>query len=900
MNGSNTTTDHRNNVTSNPDRKSRNSQNMANGAGSSIQFQVNAQPISVSNSSVEQTATPSTPSAANSAVAAARQKRSYVSSKLGCRNCRKRFKKRCDETLPQCSLCIQNKVRCSYLDEDDEVINRIKRAHAIIADHKLTLQNNGESNFSTGPHFGKFKLKSSRSKKNSNKDNAIKSVQIKSLTKALNGNTSKNFPIVVKPAAKNEAVQRLQKSKGLPGCSIESKLFLVYEFNYNTKFEIPKRFNIYNYTSFDYSVNDACFQGFMQDIWFYYLMVEATKSLPVCASLLDCSIGYLKANTVYSANHKVLTMELFKKIPYHYKDVVFNSIAKGLKILDSYKCMDNEGFWNICNNFNSEDIEKIYQISTRLMYTTIIIHNAALLIPDNALQTSCFYGGSFSLMCSLQKVYIRFSHEYKNKTFSPKTKIPVSAIKSIFLPNYNLECLQEILNEVTSFYHAFIAHNADERISFQFNNLTSFINKLLSRVRYAKDTSKVNNFPMEMIYEIIYDWLRIAPSEMVVVKCNRSMKLVHKIFYTYWIALCYALNNIFPECVYFFGSTFSTCSNIYGFDYNYYGKDFDDGVTAEYLTAGSNEQQQQQQQNYKVSQLRIHMNYAIRIIAFFNMRTNLFLNNLVLINPYPHEFFERGAENRLFTRKCNNLKEVQVTTFKKKFTADNFIAIDLEKERFATSTKNVTFSKLSYPRHDLVTMSNYIHGDFKNHKMIDSIISKIKRNENYANNFINNSGSPNHPFSVPINVNKFDRYYNKYNSSTDLSIVNGNNIISPSSASGSSEIDTDLVDGTPASTAPLASGGINGASIYSSTDLEAADEDFVDLLLPLSTNGLSIGDFNPLFHNHEDERLNLFYKNANSLNFDGTEIEESVSDLYTDYYHDRNEVLNQLFFERAA
>lgn len=535
-------------------------------------------------------------------VTAKTKRRSYQLSKFGCTNCKRRFKKKCDERLPACLRCVNLGVRCSYLDEDPERIQQMLRAQAA---------RRGEISVVTGTY-----------EQQTNTFSRLRSSSHLSLD-------YKDFLILPLESAEQGEFT-----------------FPVYKYtsiHMNLNDYVQQTMASYNYVLFDHTSRHMATYTLLCKLLVPGIYTAGETSPPVFSALTDWGALYLLCVTeAYGIQRPRAIIRRLEIAQMQAKDSVLKTMNTGIDILESYKCTGSpKSFMAAAEKYTSADLERIYQISLDLLLVFFTVHHLAV-YSGNFDQILLFFGGMFSLLCLVQKVYLRFLSLLVRKPYEPCCTLTQQALMSIYLPNYNVECLPEFLDNYISFYTNFIEGTSNEttNIRCQYVSVVAFMKRIIS-YGHTRDRSKLCQYPTGVLYDIALSWHKIVPGEAIIQSETTSLFTYEQAtFHAYYRMFGQFLRNAFPDAFYVLGTLLEGCLGQQGFNTDF-------ALTQRGHPAEG------------------HLFYLLRVLWFFSVRVNSYAIGVVVK--------DRPLPDTSANQKCACIEE-QLTTFRNPFRPANFIS----------------------------------------------------------------------------------------------------------------------------------------------------------------------------------------------------------------------------------
>ncbi|GMM36609.1 hypothetical protein DASC09_039340 [Saccharomycopsis crataegensis] len=599
-----------------------------------------------------------------------KKKKSFIASKLGCDNCKKLSRRKCDEALPECAGCVKKGIRCSYLDAPQEFLDRISRAHAIIADHKL------QSQRETVPdaNFGKFRITKAAPKpiKKSKKVTINKPnnnvADVSGPKKPTNGGKSTgfiNFQVVSKkkltptmPEIPTEVLMEPEKDKGEnPLCSAESGRFPFTLYKHTVHPDHEKAYERSEKIFFEIFSDSAEIHRKRYKLFFICLgdqIRNAEHSLILFSSLICFSGCMFQRRDALYPN---------QKSPYA---CITNLVNRNYSITAIYINKQFSIVSEICQrpDISMEDLKRLSPLAYTVSMSAMIQFGSV-----------SFYR---SLNYRVGMNYFVHYHETVN-TFRLLTRkfetsigdlcvgfaffkaLAYDDMKEIFIPSYDTAFLAELFDDLMHF-KKFIAH--DPYMMSQLDELVRFYDLLMNEVFPLRNHKYVIKYPADVITKAQNFWYKIVPGEMSLLNNNRNLNIVQKIFYVYWVTFCVALDSCINHAGYVCGVGFSGYSKVTEpFQHAIFKElDNDKSVTG--------------------TELRGHVNYLVRIISFFSARSKIYHENLHFRNPFP-EFLKDGY-NRFRCRALPFIKEEFISNFKYNYIRrENFPSVSYNSNMYA-------------------------------------------------------------------------------------------------------------------------------------------------------------------------------------------------------------------------
>lgn len=235
-------------------------------------------------------------------------------------------------------------------------------------------------------------------------------------------------------------------------------------------------------------------------------------------------------------------------------------------------------------------------------------------------------------------------------------------ITSIHIPNYNFNVLIELYDSFMEFGEILTVKNVKDttllwKLNNQFKELKNYSNEdIFKNTSLLSDYAGkdfVLDYKPEELSKVLKDFLQIVPSEVPNIAFTyKSLTVLERVFYLYWVAHIRVLNNIFHETSYLFLTNFFGNLTTWGNNLDVFQLILRDiEVTFKFT-------------NYQLYDfLYRKVVYLARLIFFFSYRTALYSRNVEVFEPFPNN--AKFEKLRFKSRKLRSVKETQIQSFKK-------------------------------------------------------------------------------------------------------------------------------------------------------------------------------------------------------------------------------------------
>lgn len=208
--------------------------------------------------------------------------------------------------------------------------------------------------------------------------------------------------------------------------------------------------------------------------------------------------------------------------------------------------------------------------------------------------------------------------------------IGIFILSHLSIPAYSAGPLFESLQQLEDFKVHIDEDNTT--LLFYYNELVEYL-RYVTELLPQQNFDAVSPFPFSKMFEIYQRWITAIPSDALCIVS--SMSQVSKVFYSFYYGISYYLDQLFPSMQYIMKYSFLGPGMAYPFSIG----DIFDGL---------------------VEPLRPFAVFSIRMLSFFEKRSALIRNTIMVVNPLPKDL----GEYRFKSRTAGNFKEEQIDFFK--------------------------------------------------------------------------------------------------------------------------------------------------------------------------------------------------------------------------------------------
>lgn len=548
-------------------------------------------------------------------------RRRHTNSKLGCLNCKKK-KIRCDEHVPECKNCQKSRKNvCSYLSLSEKELNKVKLAHSLRnstnkllnSDYRLPTSNVQSQIFLDALEF-KHELANLpiRIPNFNYPPLQYKPVSLNELDESMDSRatledvSSSNSPIqpTESPSKPNNEMNN-NVSKALPGAIRRAEDFMVLDHQIVSNPNV--RINEYQFTK---RANLDHLLAFVQKEEKHLYIIDELMIL-LGAAILMISTKNSKLRSYCLESHRHCTHMLQK---YLEKFESENDSSMAPILYYSYSFL---GYCNLLLGFGLESCVKVSSTAVKIM-----------------------------------ERYLKIN-KHKMKADTCKVILNTLQYEMLFIniPSYNPSYLTEVMTNLKDLSPIFDSlPKGLNNIKLMFNQLYRFVKNEYSPILSHGDNSKVIEYPIEMVYNLLKNWIKLYPLGAFVPLCNNHtqedllMSNFTSTVYSYYYLIGASLRATFPYMTYILGISFSTlevnaCKEFFEVSpaLNLYGQTINMPNLQDLL----------QRHNY----------YALRMYSFFRHRARIFIKH---VDWEPSYFLPDLHANRWF----KNVNEVPIYSFK--------------------------------------------------------------------------------------------------------------------------------------------------------------------------------------------------------------------------------------------
>lgn len=548
-------------------------------------------------------------------------RRRHTNSKLGCLNCKKK-KIRCDENVPECKNCQKSRKNiCSYLSLTPKELNKVRLAHALRTSTNKLLSSNYRlptSDIQDQIFIHDLEFKHELTDLPIRIPNFMypplqfKPVSVKELD---DSNDTESLPDILSKSATSTpspvmspGCEKIPKTKPLPGAIISNREFSIP--NYLIKITPHIGINEYQFTKrvdLDYLI---LYMKNQQKSKYSHIINDLLILLGASIVISVSKNPSLRSFCLEQHSHNTRNLQRYNDVFDSKRDITMVPI-----LYYSYSFL---GYCNLLLGFSLKSCVKISSTAIQIM-----------------------------------EKYLKIN---KNKPKGDIYKVILNELQYemlfINMPSYKPSYLDEVMENIKEL--SLIYDSLPENFTYikeLFIKLFKFVKNDYLPVLSHGDNDKVIEYPIEMVYNLLKNWLKIFPSGAFVPIClnkgNQYEVLKSNLtstVYCYYYLIGASLRTTFPFIKYVLGFSFPTL------ELNGTREFFEvSSILNSYGTSinVANLQDLLQRHNY----------YALRIYSFFRHRARIFIKH---VDWDPSYFIPNLNANRWF----KNVNEVPIESFK--------------------------------------------------------------------------------------------------------------------------------------------------------------------------------------------------------------------------------------------